>query len=247
MLEKISDIKHLSDADEIIQNYIFRNLETIVTYSARKLALQIPCSPSTITRFIKKCGFSSYYDFQNYMKNEINQLAGKGISDTISLEQIFVNQVFADDIDEQIEIASNLLNQANFIYCVGMGSSGIMASYAARKLNTIGLKSMHSNEPYAPFFSDSKRQNDSICLIFSSSGETAEIIKTVQLLTSNNQKIISVTNTHNNTLAKLSTLNIPYYIENRRLPYNFDLSSQLPTVALIEYLVAFLLKKQERI
>ncbi|ALR99931.1 sugar isomerase [Enterococcus silesiacus] len=244
MLEKISAVKHLSDADEVLQNYIFRNLETIFTLSAREIATQIPCSPSTVTRFVRKCGFDSYHDFQRYVKNEVSKLAGKGITDTISLEQIFVNQVFAENVIEQVEIVSALLKQSSFIYCVGMGSSGIMASYAARKFNTIGFKAMYSNEPYAPFLSTQMKDDKSIILIFSSSGETAEIIEMAQLLKLSDNQIISITNTHDNTLAKLSTINIPYYIENQRLPYNFDLSSQIPTVALIEYLVAFCFNRQ---
>lgn len=244
MLEKISSVKQLSDADEVLQNYIFRNLETVFTRSARDIAAQIPCSPSTVSRFVRKCGFDSYHDFQRYVKNEVSQLAGKGMTDTISLEQIFVNQVFAENVLEQVETASALLKQSSFIYCVGMGSSGIMASYAARKFNTIGFKAMYSNEPYAPFLSTQMKEKNSTIIIFSSSGETAEIIEMVQLLKSSNNQIISITNTHDNTLARLSTINIPYYIENQRLPYNFDLSSQIPTVAIIEYLVAFCFNKK---
>lgn len=243
MLEKISSVKQLSDADEVLQNYIFRNLETIFTRSARDIASQIPCSPSTVTRFVRKCGFDSYHDFQRYVKNEMSQLAGNGMSDTISLEQIFVNQVFAENVFEQVANASELLKKSNFIYCVGMGSSGIMASYAARKFNTIGLKAMHSNEPYAPFLSTQTKETNNVIIIFSSSGETAEIIEIAQILRSSNNKIISITNTHDNTLARLSTINIPYFIENQRLPYNFDLSSQIPTVALIEYLAAVCFNK----
>lgn len=244
MLEKISTVKHLSDADEILQNYIFRNLETVFTRSAREIASQIPCSPSTVTRFVRKCGFDSYHDFQRYVKNEVSKLAGKGVTETISLEQIFVNQVFAEDILKQIETVSNIVTHSSFIYCVGMGSSGIMANYAARKFNTIGFKAMYSNEPYAPFLSSQMKDDNSVIIIFSSSGETVEIIEMVQLLRSGSRQIISITNTHNNTLARLSTINIPYYIENQRLPYNFDLSSQIPTVALIEYLVAFCFNKK---
>ncbi|MGX7244429.1 MurR/RpiR family transcriptional regulator [Enterococcus quebecensis] len=244
MLEKISAVKHLSDADEVLQNYIFRNLETIFTLSAREIAAQIPCSPSTVTRFVRKCGFDSYHDFQRYVKNEVSKVAGQGMTDTISLEGIFVNQVFAENVLEQVEMVSELLQQSSFIYCVGMGSSGVMANYAARKFNTIGYKAMHSNEPYAPFLSTQMKEGDSVIIIFSTSGETAEIIELVRLLKSTSKHIISITNTHDNTLAKLSTINIPYYIENQRLPYNFDLSSQIPTVALIEYLVAFCFNKK---
>lgn len=237
MLEKISAAKQLSDTDKVIQRYILRHVDHVSMLTAREIAIEIPCSPSTVTRFIKKCGFDSYHDFQRYIKNEASNFVGNSPANPISLEQIFVNHVFAENVVEQVELVSDLLVQSNFIYCVGMGSSGIMASYAARKFNTIGLKAMHSNEPYAPFFSTKMKKDHNSIILFSSSGETSELIELVNLLKSANREIISITNTHDNTLAKLSTINIPYYIENQRFPYNFDFSSQIPTVALIEYLV----------
>lgn len=238
MLEKITNMKQLSDVDKLIQNYILHHLKVIPQLSAREIASQIPCSPSTISRFIQKCGFASYRDFLYYVRDEANTFKNRNMADVLPLRQIFINQVFPQDINDKIKAVSRMLLEVDFIYCIGMGSSGVMADYAARKFNSIGLKAMSSNEPYAPFLSTKLKKDNDLMLIFSNSGETAEILELVHLLKLIKVDIVSITNMDNNTLAQLSTLNIPYFIENQRLKYNFDLSSQLPTIALIEFLVA---------
>ncbi|MEN2667157.1 MurR/RpiR family transcriptional regulator [Listeria aquatica] len=239
MLEKISMVHQLSDSDEALRAFIFKNPEQIFKLSAREIAAKIPCSPSTVTRFVKKCGFLSFHDFQIYIRNEVESIIETSMTNRIFLEQIFVDQVFEADINEQIKRVGEVFRTANWICCIGMGSSGIMAEYAARKLNMIGLKALSSNEPYAPFLKQEAKESGNVVLLFSSSGETREMVELAQLLKSYDKLIISVTNSSDNLLAKLSSINLCYYTEKQRLSYQFDLSSQVPVVALIEYLVAY--------
>lgn len=239
MLEKISMVQQLSDSDEALRTFIFKNPAQIFQLSAREIAAKIPCSSATVTRFVKKCGFLSFRDFQIYIRNEVENMTGTSMTKRIFLEQIFVDQVFEADINEQITRVGELFQAADWICCIGMGSSGIMAEYAARKLNMIGFKALSSNEPYAPFLKREAKENGNVVLLFSSSGETREMVELAQLLKSYDKTIISVTNSGDNLLAKLSSINLCYYTEKQRLSYQFDLSSQVPVVALIEYLVAY--------
>ncbi|EUJ30742.1 hypothetical protein MFLO_10089 [Listeria floridensis FSL S10-1187] len=74
MLEKIATIRNLSDSDEALRSFVFKYPEKASTCSARAMAAAIPCSPSTVTRFVKKCGFHAYHDFQLYIKNEVSEI-----------------------------------------------------------------------------------------------------------------------------------------------------------------------------
>ncbi|MGF2144453.1 MurR/RpiR family transcriptional regulator [Vagococcus fluvialis] len=243
MLEKINISNNVSPTEQVIQTYIFKNINIVGELSAKGIAKEIPCSPATITRFLQKCGFSTYHDFQIYIKNEASKLEGQDITDATPLEQIFAHQIFDSNIKEQTEKLKNIIETSSFILCLGMGASGIMAHYAARKFNTIGFRALYSNEPYSPFLLPQIKDQDSSILIFSNSGETPEILELVQILKSNNKKIISITNKSDNTLAKMSDLNISYYTESWRLSNRFDMSSQIPTVALIEYIAFYCYKK----
>ncbi|EUJ30743.1 helix-turn-helix domain, rpiR family protein [Listeria floridensis FSL S10-1187] len=160
------------------------------------------------------------------------------------MERIFVDQVFDGNIYKDIGRVNEAFLKADWICCIGMGSSGIIADYAARKLNTIGFKAISSNEPYAPILRRQINEPNNVLLLFSTSGETRELIELVRLLEPYQKTVISMTNSKENTLAKLSTINLSYYTAKQRLTYNFDLSSQIPVVALIEYLIAYCYNSQ---
>ncbi|MDH6363885.1 DNA-binding MurR/RpiR family transcriptional regulator [Enterococcus sp. PF1-24] len=57
--------------------------------------------------------------------------------------------------------------------------------------------------------------------------------------------IISITNSSNSTIAKLSDVNIPYYVSREELD-GADITSQVPALFTIEYLAKEVRKKMKQ-
>ncbi|MDE7278757.1 MAG: SIS domain-containing protein, partial [Oscillospiraceae bacterium] len=88
-------------------------------------------------------------------------------------------------------------------------------------------------DPYYPIESDI----DSTAVIaLSVSGETPEIIKLAERFKLHNCKIISITNKSSCTLAKISDYNISYYVTENMVDNEYNITTQVPVVYLIETL-----------
>ena len=83
---------------------------------------------------------------------------------------------------------------------------------------------------------------NSLLIVLSVSGETPEIIDMVTSSKQGSCKIVAITTSQSSTLAKLSDLTIPYYIKKIGTEI-FDLTTQIPVIAIIENLTTMCFHK----
>lgn len=235
------DYDSLSDIDLSIIKYILNNPELASLMRVRDLAQAVHVSPSTIMRFLEHVGYDSFMALRVDIKNKLiidEELAtAKNLTHINYNEQLKFGNNFEDSMDE---LAHRIAN-ANITYIMGLGSSGIMAEYAHRILNSIGYNSYISKDGHLPIlWNKDLFDENNVLLILSTSGETKEILKTLQHLPKARPFIVSITNHDQNSLSNISDLNIPYYIAKDRLSFHIDLTSQIPVVHIIETLVKVL-------
>lgn len=240
----IEKLKKASELDRQIAKFIGNNLEKVAYMRVRELALATHVSPATIVRFSKKMGFDSFPEIRIMLKQQLDNS-----QEILGQEEIrrglLPTEVFPANFDQQIILLVEKLKKADLIHCVGLGASGIMAEYAARQFSTLGYRSFASTSAYFPYLSPKKsikKNSQEVCLFFSVSGETMEVVQTARLVEKSPIYTVSVTSQKNNTLASLVDLDIVYQSSYDRIDYNADLSSQLPVVFLIESLVRHLYK-----
>ena len=89
------------------------------------------------------------------------------------------------------------------------------------------------DEPHYP--TESSFLKDSLVIVFSVSGESGDTIRHVMRFKEQNCRILSITNTENCTIAKLSDHNIAYYVSYMRLG-DYDVTTQIPAVSIVERL-----------
>lgn len=229
------DFSTLSDIDASIVNYVMNNLETVSYMRVRDLADVVHVSPSTIMRFVERTGFESFSDFKYAIKAEINRLNEMTrLSNEHSLDKFLK---FSENFDKQISKLVSKISKSKVIYCAGLGNSGIMADYFNRLISSLGYMVVSSKDGYLPvLWNQDVFDKNNVLLIFSVSGETPEILKMISLFGSRHPYIVSVTNKQDNSLARLSDMNIPYFIEDERLMYHISMTSQLPLIYIIETL-----------
>ncbi len=75
-----------------------------------------------------------------------------------------------------------------------------------------------------------------MAIVLSVSGESEQVVRIVNGLKQSACRIISITNTEQSAISRLSDVNLSYYITMRRDEENVDYTSQIPVMCIIEEL-----------
>lgn len=231
---------NLSSLDLTIINYIENNYEKVIYMRVRDLANETYTSPATVLRCIKKLGFANFPEFKAQLQLKKNYKKEH-------TETAFPFS-FQKSFEKDLTTIGNLIEKADITYCLGLGNSQLMATYASNLLTTIGFRSF-STDPVLSSYSLNNKQHPTlsvqdVCLIFSASGESHSIVQLAEDLQETSIVTISISSQEFNSLATYTDYHFNYNSAIERTPHNLDLSSQLPTVYFIEALIQFLMKKK---
>lgn len=242
-LDKLSE---LSPLDLTIAQYIISYPEQVAYMRIRELAANTHTSPSSVMRFTKNVGFNSFPELRLHIRDYLEEQ--KNIMNTDAYKEKFVNdQSFTPDFEESIEKLVAAITDVELIHCIGLGASGAVAEYASSHLNTLGYYSFvtkGSYFPYATLHEGKKKRAKELCLLFSVSGNTLELVRMVKVLQEEKIATACVTSNSNSQLAQLCDLTVTYDTSYDRIHYNADLSSQLPVIFIIETIIRQLINKE---
>lgn len=226
ILEKLEtpDFK-ATKSDKVLIEYIKEHKEDIAYKPISQIAKESNIGEATITRFARKMGFSSLQDFKvtlakegslNSSNNIINSnieneesavdTANKLLNSNINILKNTVDLISNEDIHK---CASMIIN-ARRIYFIGIGYSGIIAQDSNYKFMRIGLNSTSFDSSHNMIMMSSIMEDDDLIVAISHTGETKEIIKTIQIAKENNVKVISITENTDSSIAKLSDVSLGY-------------------------------------
>jgi DNA-binding MurR/RpiR family transcriptional regulator len=154
IMKKLPDY---SKNQKLLANYILENLQTIPLLSVNDLATQSGVSSATVVRFSRVLGFQGYLEFRNHLMGLLKESLSPAekFKATISkkeeyqdslhkiAEQVVQNINFSlqqNDLQEFKHIVSHL-QQADNIYCIGLGISKYLAEIMAYQLKLYLKKS----------------------------------------------------------------------------------------------------------
>ena len=238
------DINDLSSVEVEIYKFIVNNLESVVFMRVRDIAENANVSPTSVFRFIQKMGFSSFPEFKMYIKSRLNLKENIKDGNQLNIEgrinSIDINN-FHPDIDYQLSQAAKKLLHADSIVFLGMGASGSIAKYAARKFANLDYFSIGISELTYPFTSLLKNNRNNFVICLSVSGETRELIEALAGIDrTSSVYTYGITAGKNSTLSRMSDYSLEYYIKEERKDVFFDLTSQIPALLIIETLFGYL-------
>lgn len=225
-----------NDLDYLIYNFISENPTKIPYMTIRELADETHVSTATITRFAKKIGCNGFTEFKLLFKKNQTKTKPETIND-ISVAEAFFARAKETNFQKQLDETAQILATVRMIICVGTGNSGVMAIYAARYFSSLGKFAVNVDNPM--FDIDMPTSPDTVFLFFSVSGEY--FLQTLPLIKASEAKIISITNSRNNPLAKISDCNLAYYVQHEKktietYEYLIDTTTQIPVIYMIEVL-----------
>lgn len=88
ILEKIANDYKLNDNDLYLTKYIIDHSDEVIHLSTHQLARNTYTSATTVVRFIKKLGFTSYNDFKIHIQSFLSQYYLKDM-EILSHESLF--------------------------------------------------------------------------------------------------------------------------------------------------------------
>ena len=224
-------IQSLNNLELSLYEYIMNNSKKVIYMRIRELASEAHVSTTTILRFCKKLNCDGFSEFKLKFKIYIEENNIKKVSDDTSEIINFLKNIENSDLDERLEKLCELVETANTIIFVGVGSSGILCKYAARYFSAIGKFAVHIDDPFFP--KNFKCSGEYLVIALSVSGETETTVENIIRFKKEGCIIASMTNTENCTIAKISNLNLPYYVQQVKANYS-DITTQLPVLYMIE-------------
>ncbi|MGG5325034.1 hypothetical protein IGJ83_000026 [Enterococcus pernyi] len=238
------NLNKLSAVEQEIYRFIVNNLEKIPYMRVRDIATDAHVSSTSVFRFIQKVGFDSFPEFRFYIKNHLEKAHYETDDKQLMLEER-INQlnmtIFHPDIEYQIKKMAKTLRQADFILFMGMGASGALAQYVARKLANIGYFCISLDELTYPIRSFLRPDQKNALVFLNVSGETKELIEVISgLAHADSVHKYCITAHKESSLAQLCDYSIDYAIKEERKDIFLDLTSQLPSMAILETLIGYL-------
>lgn len=229
----VEQVKQLNDLERIVYEYILKHPDKVKYMRIRELASETHVSTSTILRFCKKMGCNGYSEFKLQFREHINRKLQFPMRDDISEVVDFLKKSSSDEFESRLNMLAEVIFQAGNVFLVGSGMSGIVAKYGARYFSSMGKFCLYIDEPHYP--TESCFIDHSFVIVFSVSGESRDTINHVTRFKEKNCRILSITNTENCTIAKLSDYNIAYYVSYMKRK-DYDVTTQIPAISIVERL-----------
>lgn len=183
------------------------------------LSNKIFVAPSTISKLSRKMGYNSFIEFKLdfQLKYEVNQ--------TVITSNEFVDNYIAQlnksikevNLDRVVRV-KDMIKNSDEVLLFGIGSSGKSANYLKNNLLRFNINAMQETS----FISNSMQlharsdKHKVLLIIFSHSGKTEEILKSLSDVDTTQFKIAIITSNSSSTLAGLSDEQIIYSINVKK-------------------------------
>lgn len=230
-------IAQMNERELVVYNYVSSHLEETSKMNIRELAAACQVSTTTVLRFCSKLECDGYTEFKYRLLQALKKKWEAETYDSSSIPaiQYLQNLVGDREIQGKIEQAAQWCFQAKQILFLGEGASGAIGAYGARLFSSKGVMAFAITDPYYP--PPGKDMEDTVVFVLSISGENAHMLSQINSYKKRRVKLISITNTDQCTVARISGLNFACY-----MPVIYDwpevreasLTTQVPVVCLLE-------------
>ncbi|XOQ14239.1 MAG: RpiR family transcriptional regulator [Shouchella clausii] len=234
LINKMKYMEGLTNQERHIVEYIMKNPEIVFKVTANELAKLTYTSSSTIVRFCKKVGTKGFPDFQlrfaleykeSNLKSQLQNAGVGGKKDLIDkvdsipfiYEEALIQTRKRFNMEDLIEII-DWLKEASRIEVYGVDMNYYIAQQVCAKWNEIGINASAYNSINYHLLTNTKKNTKIVSFVISHTGKNKAIIDIAKTLKSFNQKVIAISGTKHNELAKLADKTIQSYY-NHETPH----------------------------
>lgn len=230
MLTKLIKQTDFTPNEEILNEYVLKNIENVIYMTIYELSQETYTSVSTIVRYCKKFDVAGFKEFKIELTKSLTELGRdteenfRGLSDDLDVEDnSFMNiahnvaKVNAQTIEETFHFfdeaklyqSIDLILKAKNIYAIGVSDPYLRLQHFQIKLLKLGIRvQMISLQPEQFYLAHFSEEND-LAILVSHGGQTAEILNDARLFHKNKTPILSITSNTTGYLAEISTVLLP--------------------------------------
>lgn len=227
-------IKSYNELEMIVYNYVIKHRTEVIYMTVRELADEAHVSSSTIMRFCRKTGCEGYSEFKIKLKMYLQDKEKTEIRDSKADIYHFFKSFDSKENEQRLQEASNIIRDSKLVIFMGIGTSGILGNYGARMFANVNKFSLCIEDPFYPI-TDSMLEGTAV-IALSVSGETINTLDLVNQFRRKHCKLISITNDNLSTLAKLSDVNLSYFMTEKKIHGHVNLTTQVPVIYLLDEL-----------
>lgn len=211
----------LGVTEQRIADFLKMNTDRILEISIAEMAKEAQVSESTVVRFCRHLGYKGLKEFKIYFAQERNkpsQAIDGGISFNDSLKElkskVFQGSINAlqdslETLDEvELERAVEVLHLARNIDIYSIGGSTPIANYTRHQFMKIGVRTNVYNDKDSQRLSITQLSKDDVLIAISCSGETREIVESMEYAHEQGATIICITNSPNSHLARIADIRL---------------------------------------
>lgn len=239
------EYQRFSAKEKEIADYVMRNKSSINNINIRDLAAYTNASMSTITRFCKKVGCSTFVDFKIRLNREVDQPRNQ--TDFFIRTQQIHNDIInatAEMLDtDRIEQVVQYIKKARRIYVYALGSSGLSALEFKYRLMRMDIVIDAVTDSHMMIMSASLLGEDDLVIGLSNSGRTLEVSDALNAAKKRGSKVVGITNFDHTPLSEISDLCIFTPDIGRTGDVNF-INSQLAIIYILDVISLLLLEDE---
>ncbi|MCX8024443.1 MAG: MurR/RpiR family transcriptional regulator [Thermanaerothrix sp.] len=207
----------LSPSERKVADYILANHQKVMQMTLAELATQSGVSDATVVRFCRALGFQSYLELKIALMRSlldspdlIFDHVQKDDAPLTIMRKVFWGSIQAmqDTLDllneENLDHAVTLLQNANSILIVGVGTSSPMAHELHNRLSRLGLNCKVETDAYLQLMRAALLDEKDVLVAISQSGASQPPINTSKEAHRHGCKIIVITGNPSSELAKLA-------------------------------------------
>lgn len=226
------EVQSLNELEFTLYNYVSQHKEQVIYMRIRDLADAAHLSTTTVLRFCRKLQCSGFAEFKVKLRLYLEKERPVEVAEDKTAFLEFLDRAASPAFQDNLDKACQLIFAANNVIFVGVGSSGILASYGARYFSSMDKFSVYIDDPFYPAVAGHYLET-SVAVVFSVSGDSGNTLQHAITLKNKKCKIVSLTNSKDCTIARLSDYNIAYYAQHQKKG-DIDITTQVPVLYLIE-------------
>ncbi|MCY9764318.1 MurR/RpiR family transcriptional regulator [Paenibacillus alvei] len=219
ILIKIRDMKDsLTPVERIVAEYVLANLEEIPHLSIKNLAQLTKTSDASVLRFCKTMGYSGYRSFivsisasigsmDDEQKDQYTDIQpGDDLDTIISNISRNISKSIEDTLcvidRKEIARAVQVLRESNRVVFFGIGASGLVAIDGEQKFSRINKMCHAYTDGHSQLTAATLLDKGDVAIFVSNSGDTIEILDTLEIAKKNGACVIAITKYTKSELAE---------------------------------------------
>ena len=259
LISRINEnFKSLSKGQKLLADYIEKNYERAVFFTASKLGEEVGVSESTVVRFAMSLGYKGYPEFQKdleeMVKNKLNSIQRMEVTYEQISEEGVLKSVLGSDSDKIKETretidedafnrAVDLILNAKKVYIIGIRSCEPLASFLAYYMNLVrdNVIQIHTSNSSGIFEQLFRIDEDDVIIGISFPRYSRSILKALEFADNRRVRVITLTDSVNSPMNMYSSCNL---IAKTDMASVVD-SLVAPLSVINALIVSLCLKKQE--